>query len=438
MTEFGFNHLECGSEELLLECVHCGLCLQSCPTYRVLGMEADSPRGRLYLMNSVLRGETPLTKDFVAHMELCLLCRACEDTCPAGVRYGRLMENMRAQIQTLYKRSYLQRAARRIVFRTVFHEQGNLERLFRILRLYQRSHLQNLVTRTGLMSLFPSKIRILEEYMPPVPPNFFAPSKHLVTNPDGAKKHRVGFFSGCVMSVAYPSANDATLRVLSKNGCEVVTPPGQRCCGALHVHNGEVELARDLARANIDAFEEFNVEYIISNAGGCGTSLKEYPELLKHDPQYAEKAEEFSRKVMDMSEFLGSIELNRSFRPVNARVTYQDSCHAVHVRKIRDQPRTLIKGIPGIEFVEMKDADGCCASGGSYWFTNHDLSMQLLDSKMANIAATKADMIVAANPPCLMQLQLGVKRARIDIRVIHLAELLDMAYQAPNESDLQA
>jgi len=246
----------------------------------------------------------------------------------------------------------------------------------------------------------------------------------------GEKEHRVGFFSGCVMSLVYPSANEATLRVLARNGCEVITPPQQKCCGALHTHNGELEIARQMARANIDAFEKTDVEFIISNAGGCGTTLKEYPELLRDDPEYANKAEKFSKKIMDLSEFLTSINLNKSFGRIEARATYQDSCHAAHVRKIMEQPRTLIKSIPGIKFVEMKDADRCCASGGNYWFTQHDLSMKLLDSKMTNIAMTKADMIVSANVPCLMQLQFGITRTGMKVEVIHLAELLDRAYQA--------
>jgi len=272
-------------------------------------------------------------------------------------------------------------------------------------------------------------VKILDEYIPLIPSKFFKADEHSLTPPEGRKEHRVGFFSGCIMSLVFPSANESTIRILAKNGCEVVTPSQQKCCGALHVHNGELEIAKQMAKANIDAFEEANVDFIISNAGGCGTTLREYPELLRQDPQYASKAERFSKKVKDVSEFLTGINLNKSFGRIEAKATYQDSCHAAHVRKIKDQPRALIKAIPGIEFVEMKDADRCCASGGSYWFTNHDLSMKILDSKIADLEATGADLIVSANPPCLLQLQLAVARTGKKAKVIHLAELLDWAYQ---------
>ncbi len=428
--QLAFDDLDRPPENLLLECVHCGLCLQVCPTYRTLGVESDSPRGRLYLMSEALQGKIELTRSFVDHMSLCLLCRACESTCPAGVKYGQLMENVRAQIRRKFKQPILERLARYIVFQIAFPHQGRLEFLFSFARFYQHSHLQSVIRRTGLIRLLPERMRVLDEYLPPVPSKYFRTTDHTITTAEGKKEHKVGFFSGCVMSITYSAVNEATLRVLAKNGCEILTPAQQRCCGALHVHNGELEIARKIARVNIDAFEDAGVEFIVSNSGGCGTTLKEYPELLKDDPQYANRAESFSKKVVDLSEFLTSIDLNKSFGRIDARATYQDSCHASHIRKISEQPRALIKSIPGIKFVEMKDADGCCASGGSYWFTKHDLSMKLLDSKMVNITNTKADLIVTANPPCMMQLQFGLAKSGINAEVIHLAELLDRAYRA--------
>jgi glycolate oxidase iron-sulfur subunit len=429
-AEPGFDDLERPSEEFLLQCVHCGLCLATCPTYSTLGVEADSPRGRLYLMTNVLGGRLGLTEGVVDHMNICLLCRACETACPSGVKYGRLMEAVRGQIRRRHRQSALERFTRHMVFKVLLPEQRSLELLFAMTRLYQRSGLQRSMKRLGLMSLLPRRLSALDEYIPPIPSRFFKAAEHPLTEPEGKKEHRVGFFSGCVMSVVYPSVNEATLRVLAKNGCEVVTPARQRCCGALHVHNGELEIARQLARANIDAFEEADVEFVISNAGGCGATLKEYPELLRADPEYASRAEKFSEKVNDVSEFLSGIDLNKSFGWIEARATYQDPCHLAHVRKIRDQPRALIRAIPGVELVEMKEPDRCCGSAGSYWFTNHDLSMKLLDSKMANIATTKADVILTANPPCLMHLRLGAARASMEAKVAHVVELLDWAYQA--------
>jgi len=428
-AQSGFDDLERPSEEFLLKCVHCGLCLMTCPTYSLLGVEADSPRGRLYLMTNVLDGRVGLTEGVVDHMYSCLLCRACETACPSGVKYGRLMEATRGQIRR-HRQSVLERFTRHMVFKALLPEQRSLEFLFAITRLYQRSGLQGAMRRLGLMSLLPRRLSALDEYIPQIPSHFFKAAEHPVTEPEGKKQHRVGFFSGCVMSVVFPSVNEATLRVLAKNGCEVATPARQRCCGALHVHSGELEIARQLARANIDAFLEADVEFVISNAGGCGATLKEYPELLREDPQYASRAEKFSEKVMDVSEFLNSINLNKSFARIEARATYQDPCHLAHVRKIRDQPRTLIQGVPGVELVEMKEPDRCCGSAGSYWFTNNELSMKLLDSKMTNIATTKADVILTANPPCLMHLRLGAARAGMEAKVAHVVELLDWAYQA--------
>jgi len=425
----GFDDLERPSEEFLLKCVHCGLCLMTCPTYSVLGAEADSPRGRLYLMTNVLDGRVGLTGGVVSHMYSCLLCRACETACPSGVKYGRLMEATRGQIRR-QRQSVLERFARYMVFKALLPEQRSLEYLFAMTRLYQRGGLQTSMRRLGLMRLLPRQLSALDEYIPHIPSHFFKAAEHPVTEPEGKKEHRVGFFSGCVISVVFPSVNEATVNVLAKNGCEVVTPARQRCCGALHVHSGELEIARQLARANIDAFEEADVDFVISNAGGCGATLKEYPELLRGDPQYASRAEKFSEKVKDVSEFLSAIDLNKSFRRIEARATYQDPCHLAHVRKIRDQPRALIRAIPGVEFVEMKEPDRCCGSAGSYWFTNNDLSMKLLDSKMTSIAATKADVILTANPPCLMHLRLGVARAGMEAKVAHVIELLDWAYQA--------
>jgi len=426
----GFDDLDRPSEEFLLECVHCGLCLLTCPTYSLLGIEADSPRGRLYLMTSMLDRKIALTNRFVDHMRLCLLCRACESTCPSGVKYGRLMEAVRGQIRRLYGQSALERFTRYMVFKALLPNQRSLEFLFGISRLYQRTGLRTAMRRSGLIRFLPRQLRALDEYIPPIPSQFFKAREHPLTKPEGNKEHRVGFFSGCVMSLIFPPVNQATLNVLAKNGCEVVTPERQKCCGALHIHNGELEIARQLARTNIDAFEEADVDYVVSNAGGCGATLKEYHDLLRGDPQYVSKAERFSEKVRDVTEFLNGINLNKSFGRIDAKATYQDPCHLAHVQKIKDQPRALIRAIPGVELVEMKEPDRCCGSAGSYWFTNNDLSMKLLDSKMANIATTKADLVLTANPPCLMHLGLGVARAEMNARVAHVVELLDWAYRS--------
>jgi len=424
----GFDSLEPPEMDRLLECVHCGLCLSFCPTYRELGTEPDSPRGRLYLMRAVAEGRLPMTEAFVEHMYLCLNCRNCEYVCPSGVKFGHIMERTRAQIERNY-RPITQRIARRLLFGELFPHPRRLRTIFKLLRIYQSSGIQAFVRRAGLLKHLPGRLDRLEEMLPSIPAHFFTPEMYEVVKAVGEKKFRVGFLAGCIMSTVFADVNRATVRVLARNGCEVVTPRGQTCCAAIHTHNGERNFAREMARRNIEVFERARVDYIVINSAGCGAMLKEYKDLLEGDPQFAGRAKDFSAKVRDVHEFLAENMVNKRLGSIPVRATYQDPCHLAHVQRVRKQPRDLIKMIPDLQLVEMRESDRCCGGAGTYAITEYDLSMRILDTKMSNIKDTGSDLIIAPNPPCLLQLSLGVKRKGMKADVLHLMELLDRSYR---------
>ncbi|MEP6714421.1 MAG: heterodisulfide reductase-related iron-sulfur binding cluster [Terriglobia bacterium] len=410
-------------------CVHCGLCLNACPTYRELGVEMDSPRGRIYQMVQVAAG-APITDSYREHIDLCLACRGCESACPSGVQYGRLVEAARADIENNTERGWLARTVRNLVFRKLLPSPTMLTVVGASLWIYQASGLQRLLRASGLMNAL-GPLGAREALSPPAEIPFFFRQYGKVFAAEGPQKYRVAFMAGCIANISFARLNEATVRVLQKNGCEVVVPAKQTCCGALHVHAGIRDEARRLARQNIDAIGEAKFDAIITNAAGCGSTLKEYDELLEHDPAYAEKARAFSKQMKDVTEFLASINLNKDLGPIDATVTYQDSCHLAHGQKIRQAPRDLIRAIPGLKFREMPLADLCCGSAGIYNVLHTDLSMDILDKKMDNVNLTKADIIATANPGCLLQLQAGVrKRGRGTERVMHVVELLDQSYSA--------
>ncbi|MGH9863379.1 MAG: (Fe-S)-binding protein [Candidatus Acidiferrales bacterium] len=410
------------------KCIHCGLCLNHCPTYRLLGVEMDSPRGRIHQMILVDEGRLKLGDAFVRHIDLCLDCRACETACPSGVQYGKLVEGARAQIELNYRRPLLSRLLRWVGFSQLLPYPGRLAVAGRLLRFYQRSALQRWVRASGVLRLF-GKLGEAEKVLPPMEESFFFSELGRVYPAEGERRARVAFFAGCIAQVAFAEMNRATVRVLQKNGCEVVIPAGQLCCGALHVHAGWREQARRLARANLEAFLGDNFDAIIVNAAGCGSTLKEYEQLFPQDAADREPAARFAHKVRDISEFLAQLGLRTPEKPVPLRVTYQDSCHLVHGQKIRSAPRELLRAIPGVELVEMELADHCCGSAGIYNLTEPEVAQQLLDEKMEHARATGAQAIVTANPGCLLQLRAGVARYRTGQEVLHLVELLDRSYR---------
>ena len=409
------------------KCIHCGLCLNHCPTYRLLGVEMDSPRGRIHQMILVDEGRLKLGEAFVRHIDLCLDCRACETACPSGVQYGKLVEGARAQIALNYRRPLASRLLRWLGFSQLLPHPRRLALAGRLLRFYQRSALQRWVRASGVLGLF-GKLGEAEKLLPPMEDSFFFSELGRVYPAEGERRARVAFFAGCLAQVAFAEMNRATVRVLQKNGCEVVIPAGQLCCGALHVHTGWRQQARRLARANLEVFLREDFDAIIVNAAGCGSTLKEYEQLFPEDAADRERAERFAHKVRDISEFLAELGLRRPERAVPLRVTYQDSCHLVHGQKIRSAPRELLHGIPGVELVEMKLADHCCGSAGIYNLTEPEVAQQLLAEKMEHARATGAQAIVTANPGCLLQLRAGVARSGTGQEVLHLVELLDRSY----------
>jgi glycolate oxidase iron-sulfur subunit len=408
-------------------CVHCGLCLNACPTYRELGLEMDSPRGRVYQMVQVANG-APITPSYVEHIGLCLACRGCESACPSGVRYGRMVEDAREEIEASLHRGRIARRVRRFVFGVLLQSRGWMTFFGTLLYLYEASGMKALVRVLGFMKLL-GRLGDLAQLAPPAEPPFFFSQIGRTFAPEGTRRYRVAFMAGCIANVSFARLNEATIRVLQKNGCEIVVPQGQGCCGALHLHSGLTDDARRLARRNIDAVLDGGFDAILTNAAGCGSTLKEYGELLEHDPEYAARAREFSARMQDVTEFLASIELNRAMKPLQAIATYQDSCHLAHGQKIRLAPRKLLAAIPGLEFHEMAGADLCCGSAGIYNVVQNQMSMQILAHKMETVNSTGAAIIATANPGCMLQLQAGVRLHGKEQRVMHVVELLDLAYK---------
>jgi glycolate oxidase iron-sulfur subunit len=407
-------------------CVHCGLCLNACPTYRELRVEMDSPRGRIYQMAQVASG-APISDSYIEHIGLCLACRGCETACPSGVRYGRLVEAARAEIENHIQRPWLAQRLRAFFFKRLLPSRINLGIAGTLLYLYQVSGLKWLVRVLGFL---PSKLRDVESLAPEIEAPFFFSYYGKTLPAEGQRRYRVAFLGGCIANICFARLNEATVRVLQKNGCEVTTPEAQTCCGALHVHAGLAEDARALARKNIDAILAGDFDAIITNAAGCGSTLKEYGELLEHDPVYAEKARAFAGKMKDVTEFLASIGFNEDFASTDATATYQDSCHLSHGQKVRVAPRTLLGKIPGLELREMQIPDLCCGSAGIYNVMNTSMSLALLRKKMDAVNATGAQWIITANPGCMLQLTAGVRKFGRGQRVLHVVEALDRAYSA--------
>ena len=408
-----------------LHCIHCGLCLNHCPTYRLWGLEADSPRGRIRQMVLVDEGRLALGESFVRHIDQCLDCRACETACPAGVEYGKLVEAARAQIEQNYRRPFSSRIARSLVYRHLLPYPRRIATVARLARFYQNSGLQTVARASGLLHLLGLADR--EKLMPTVEKEFFFSRLGQTFAAQGKRRARVALFAGCISQVSFAALHEATIRVLTANGCEVVVPEGQLCCGALAAHAGVRDIARQLARANLDVFLHEDFDAVITNAAGCGSTLKEYDQLFSADDPAHEKAREFRAKMRDVTEFLDVLGMTAPLRELRMRVTYQDSCHLAHGQKIREAPRRLICAVPGIELTEMRLADNCCGSAGVYNVTQTQTSLELLAEKMHCAAETGAETIVTANPGCLLQMRAGSEIHKTGQQVLHVMELLDRA-----------
>ena len=429
---------------VIAQCIHCGMCLPTCPTYDATKLERHSPRGRIQLMKNVAEGRLDVTEAFGDEMYFCLGCLACETACPAGVNYTRMFEEARADIErtgilNTEKRTFI----RSLTLRGIFTRPWLLRLIGRGLRFYQASGLEGLVRKWKLTRLLPKNLRELEPLTPRVQPAFSDELIRELETPDAGARKRVGMLTGCVQDLTYSHVNRDTVDVLVANGCEVVTPRLQHCCGSLHGHNGEVATAKEMARRNIDAMERSagsleELDAIITNAGGCGSHLKHYDHLLHDDPVYAKRAVEWSAKVKDIHEFLfalGPIRPQHSLavdgKPLE--VTYHESCHLCHGQKITRQPRELLKLIPGVKLIELPESSWCCGSAGVYNITQPEMSAKLLDRKLQNIEKTRASCVATGNPGCSVQLEAGMRAKNAETEIAHTITLLARAYRGPGD-----
>ena len=420
MTAGAFDDHHPPQPELIKDCVHCGFCLPSCPTYVLWGEEMDSPRGRIHLMKAGLEGE-PLSESMVGHFDACLGCMACVTACPSGVQYDILITDTRAQVERRYQRSGRDRLLREAIFR-LFPYPRRLRTLRGPLALYQRSGLDRLLRRSGLLDRLPPTLRVMESLIPKLSRREKLPTR---VPAKGGRRAVVGMLTGCVQDAFFPEVNAATARVLAAEGCDVVIPPEQECCGALSLHTGREDEAIRFARALIESFEVAGVDYVVVNAAGCGSAMKEYAHLLRDDPEYASRAQAFVERTRDVSELLIELGSVAPRHRLNVTIAYHDACHLGHAQGVRSQPRELLRAIPGLTLTEIAEADLCCGSAGIYNLLNPEPATELGDRKARNVLATGASVLVTANPGCLMQIAASAKRLGQHIALAHTITVLD-------------
>ena len=431
------SHLKDLDYSVVQQCMHCGLCLPTCPTYDATKLERNSPRGRIALMRAIADDRLAATKAFADEMYFCLGCLACMTACPAGVNYAELFEHARAEAEEARvldspKRNLI----RAFTVKWLFMEHARLQWAGKALRLYQQLGLQTLVRKSGVLKLLPKRLRDLESITPTIQPEFSAELIAPITPAVGERKYRVAMLTGCAQDLIFSDINRDTVEVLARNGCEVVTPPDQQCCGSLHAHNGEWTLAQHLARGQINQFPPEKFDAIITNAGGCGSHLKHYRKLLADDPACRDRAQAWDLKVKDIHEWLAQIGVQPSgeFGGADLQVgptvvTYHESCHLCHGQKITSQPRELLKAIPGLRLVELPESSWCCGSAGIYNLVQPEMADQLLDRKLKHIRSTGATIVATGNPGCLLQLINGAKKIGMQLRVAHPVSLLAEAYR---------
>lgn len=446
------SHLKELDYSVLQQCMHCGLCLPTCPTYDATKLERNSPRGRIALMRAIADDRLKVTKAFGDEMYFCLGCLACMTACPAGVNYAELFEHARAEVE---EKGVLAAPKRNLIrwfaVRWLFMDLARLQLVGKAMRLYQQMGWQTLLRRSGILKLLPRRLRELEAITPDIQPQFSAELISPVTPAIGPRRYRVAMLVGCAQDLIFSDVNRDTVEVLAANGCEVVTPPEQSCCGSLHAHNGEWLLAQQLARRNIDQFPPEQFDAIITNAGGCGSHLKHYAKLLADDARYVERARRWDAKLKDIHEWLITIGIQRPERLERRSptrlvdqtsqkhvgpeagapivLTYHESCHLSHGQKIVNQPRELLRAIPGLKLVELPEATWCCGSAGIYNLTQPEMAGQLLERKLNHIATTGALTVATANPGCLLQLINGAKERGMKLRIVHPITLLAEAYR---------
>jgi len=426
------SHLKDLDYSVVQQCMHCGLCLPTCPTYDATKIERNSPRGRIALMRAIADDRLVATKAFGDEMYFCLGCLACMTACPAGVNYAELFEHARAEAeQSGALKSPKRSLIRNFTLRWLFMDLSRLRLVGRAIRLYQQIGLQTFIRRSGILKLLPKRLGELEAMTPTIQPKFSAELIAPVTPAIGQKKYRVAVLTGCAQDLMFSDVNRDTVEVLARNGCEVVTPPKQLCCGSLHAHNGEWELAQQLARKNIEEFPPEQFDAIITNAAGCGSHLKHYAKLLADDTAYRTRAGLWDAKVKDIHEWLAQIGIQTA--PGNGQppqtVTYHEACHLCHGQKITAQPRQVLRAIPNLKLVELPESMWCCGSAGIYNLIQPEMANDLLDRKLKHLKTTGANVVATGNPGCLAQLINGARRENLPLRVAHPITLLAEAYR---------
>ncbi|OWK37580.1 (Fe-S)-binding protein [Fimbriiglobus ruber] len=427
--------------ELVLDCVHCGLCTAACPTYVETGNEADSPRGRIYLMRQVIDGALELDETVKGHLDLCLNCRACETACPSGVQYGKLIEPFRAHMAEIEpgRATAALNAIQRWMLFKIFPSRAKTRFALVPARLAQWTGLDWLTRKSGALNLLPKSLRTMHGMLPALKSHYGSLPEVLPA--EGPKRARVALFLGCVADALYPQTNYATAKVLQKNGCEVIIPRGQVCCGALHYHSGAEKEAMNLAAENCEVFGATDpnwkdVDAVITNAAGCGAMLKDYAHMMHHHPQ-AEAAARFNAKVKDISEFLYELGAIKPTHPLRIKATYHDACHLRHAQQIQKQPRALLEMIPGLELVPLNETELCCGAAGSYNLTQPEMAEKLGDRKAENIKATGARALFTGNVGCLMQITRHLKKVSPDMWVAHPIDALWASYSGEMPAELQ-
>lgn len=420
----------------LLNCTRCGFCLPSCPTYLQTGKdEVHSPRGRIALMKGVIDGLIEVTEEVKESIDLCLGCRACEPVCPSGVNFGRLLEEAREAIYQTKKMTLRERLVRKIAFENLFPNQDRMISTVGLLSFYQKSGLQKLTRKLGILKFFPEPMEGMEKILPEVARKRKMKNRPKHVSSKGEKRKRLAFFSGCLMDTMFLEINDQSLKLLQHANCEIVIPESQACCAALHGHSGERERAKEMAKKNIAAFEDLAVDYIVTNAGGCGAFLQDYSHLLKDDPDWADRAASFTDKIKDITSVLVELDFHKEPLFLEGQlISYQDSCHLKNGQGVYEEPRTLLRAIEGSDYVEMENASSCCGSAGIYNILQAEMSMKILDEKMEVLKKTKPQLLVTTNPGCLLQMKLGIEREGLseEIKAVHIAELLLAAYESQN------
>lgn len=417
------------NDKLLSQCIHCGLCLSVCPTYVETNLERSSPRGRLKLMKEYYTDENQLGKIFFDEMNYCLGCRACETACPAGVDYGIIHQNTK-DILIQKSRLNIKKIFVKIFLNKILASPTKLKLFSKFLRLYQQSFFRKILYKTDLLKNISEKLFLLDQLSPEISK---ISSDELIdefTLPINTKSYDVAFHVGCIMNVAFSDENLETINILKNSSCKITTPKDQFCCGALHAHNGELKKAKELAKKNIDLFEKYTFDFLISNSAGCGSFMKEYSDLLKDDNEYAIKAEKFSSKIKDITEFLSENNISLNLKVLKENITYHDACHLVHGQGIYNQPRELLKNFCNSNFTEMDNSTFCCGSAGIYNILRQKDSQVFLDKKMQNIGNTNADIVIMGNPGCIMQLKYGAKKSNLNIEVKHIVSVINQQIEA--------